>query len=102
MNQIKRYGFFFAAGILLASAAWANETTVAGKVENVDTADQSFKLKATPKTAIHPGSAEVNVTSKTDFVGVGGLAQLKTGDKVQVESDKKVSGEVQADTVTKI
>ncbi len=122
MTQIKRYGFsaiFFATGLLLASSAWAEHTpehtadarvhthtdaeaVIGGKVGNVDTEDQSFQLKATPKTSIKPGSAEVNVTSSTDFVGIDGLADLEAGDKVQVESGKTVSGEVTAETVTKV
>lgn len=115
MNQIKRYGFsaiFFAAGLLLASSAWADhtaehqgavasETTIGGKVGTIDKADQSFQLKGTPKSG-PAGSAEVNVNSKTNYVGLDGLADLDKGDKVEVDSDKSVSGKVTADTVTKI
>lgn len=106
MNQIKRYGFmgiFLTGGLLIAVSAFAahSETTIGGKVDDVDTADQSFKLNATPKN-LPAGSAEVNVTSKTNFVGMDSLADLKSGDEVQVDSSKSASGEVKAETVTKV
>ncbi|HCM42804.1 MAG TPA: hypothetical protein DIS66_05805 [Candidatus Omnitrophica bacterium] len=104
MNQIKRYGFsaaFLAAMLLTAVSAQAEDATIGGTVENVNNDDQSFKLVATPKSG-PAGSAEVNVASGTDYVGVSGLAGLEDGDKVEVETGKDISGEVQADTVTKV
>ncbi|HRK61928.1 MAG TPA: hypothetical protein PLY88_05205 [Candidatus Omnitrophota bacterium] len=105
MNQIKRYGFSamaLAAGLLLATSVWAaDEDTIGGTVENVNTTDQSFTLVATPE-GVPAGSAEVNVKPATDYVGVSGLEALEDGDRVEVETGARVDGEFKADTVTKV
>jgi len=104
MKQFKRYGFstiVLAAGLLLATSVWAEDATSGGKVENVNTADQSFTLVATPK-GVPAGSAEVHVTSDTDFVGVSSLEALKDGDRVEVKTGKQADGEMEVGTVTKV
>ena len=98
MNSLQRCelaAIFFSALMLFAIRAWPLPET------NAYGAKQSVELN-TAANPVNPDADEIQLSQDRDFVNAAGLAGLRVGDKVQVQSEKTAAGQFQAQSVKKV